>query len=64
MEVAEQLASMIEAERLSDLLALHEDLHLAALQDGVVDLLTLLGAYVADVLRNHFRGVEHVIAEH
>lgn len=55
---------MIDVERLADLLALDEDLHLSILEDGVVDLFAFLGPHVTHILRRDFGGVEDVIAQH
>lgn len=64
VEVAEELARVIDVERFADLLALDEDLHLSILEDGVVDLFAFLGPHVTHILRRNFGGVEDVIAQH
>lgn len=50
VEIPKELARVVDMQRLTYLLALDQDLNLAVLHDGVVDLLALLRPHVADVL--------------
>ncbi len=61
MKVPEQLASVIDVERITNLLAFNKDLNLAPLQNGVVNLLPLLCPDVANVLRDHLGRIKNVI---
>ncbi|MNN96494.1 hypothetical protein D3C81_2154940 [compost metagenome] len=61
MEITEELARVIDMQRLTNLLALNKDLDFAILHDGIVDLLPLLRPNVADVLWRHLRGVEDIV---
>ncbi|MNN81935.1 hypothetical protein D3C81_1988140 [compost metagenome] len=62
VEIAEELARVVYMQRLTDLLALDQNLDLAILPDGVIDLLAFLGSNVTDVLWRYLRGVEDIVA--
>lgn len=64
MEVTEQLAGMIDVQRLADFLGLDENLNIALFNDGIVDLLAFLGAHIARVLRHNLRRIEYIVAQH
>src|SRR3546814_802411 len=64
VEVAEELAGVVDIQWLADLLAFDQDLDLPILEDGIVDLLAFLGSDVTNELGNHFCRVEDVVAEH
>ena len=62
MEVAQQL-TVVQIQVLIMMFALDQDGRYHVLHDRVVDLLTLLDAYVGDILRGHFQGVEYIVAQ-
>ncbi|MNJ55825.1 hypothetical protein D3C77_513440 [compost metagenome] len=61
MEIPEELAGVIDVQRLSDLLTLDQNLDFAILPDGVVNFLALLRPDVADVLWRNLRWVKDIV---
>lgn len=55
---------MFDPQGIVDLLGLDQDLHLAAVDECVVDLLAAFDADVGRELRDHLGRVEDVVAEH
>jgi hypothetical protein len=64
VKVAEKLACMVDIQWLTELLTFDQHLDLAIFENGIVDLFTFLGAYIANEFWYDFGRVENVISQY